>query len=46
MTTLKKPSVNQPVAFSDPHVLDWLEAQTNEQLNDAPFGVVRLLPLF
>jgi len=23
-------------------VLDWLEAQTNEQLNDAPFGMVRM----
>jgi|GEM_PF-5725407 len=40
--TLKKPSVNQPITFSDPDALDWLEAQTNEQLNDASFGVVRM----
>lgn len=35
-------SVNQIITFSDPNVLDWLEAQTNEQLDDALFGVVRM----
>jgi photoactive yellow protein len=28
--------------FSFPALLDWLEEQTNEQLDNAPFGVVRM----
>jgi photoactive yellow protein len=32
----------QTPAFSDPSLLDWLEQQANEQLDDAPFGVVRM----
>ncbi|MVM36772.1 photoactive yellow protein [Spirosoma sp. HMF3257] len=28
--------------FSDPNLLDWLEQQTDEQLEEAPFGVVRM----
>jgi hypothetical protein len=28
--------------FSDPNLLDWLEQQTPDQLNGAPFGVVRM----
>ncbi|ADB36174.1 photoactive yellow protein [Spirosoma linguale] len=34
--------MNQTVHFSDLNLLDWLEKQTNEQLEDAPFGVVRM----
>ena len=30
------------MTFSDPALLDWLEQQTNEQLDAAPFGVVRM----
>ncbi|MBO0930833.1 photoactive yellow protein [Fibrella aquatilis] len=30
------------IHFSDPHLLDWLEHQTNGQLDEAPFGVVRM----
>ncbi|RYC68865.1 MULTISPECIES: photoactive yellow protein [Spirosoma] len=28
--------------FSDPNLLDWLEQQTPDQLDNAPFGVVRM----
>jgi photoactive yellow protein len=28
--------------FSDPQLLDWLEAQSNQELDEAPFGVVRM----
>ncbi|AUD03318.1 photoactive yellow protein [Spirosoma pollinicola] len=34
--------MNQTVLFSDANLLDWLEKQTNEQLDEAPFGVVRM----
>ncbi|SOD92805.1 photoactive yellow protein [Spirosoma fluviale] len=34
--------MNQMVQFSDSNLLDWLEEQTNEQLEDSPFGVVRM----
>lgn len=34
--------MNQPLTFSDLTVLDWLEVRTAEQLDDAPFGVVRM----
>lgn len=34
--------MDQTITFSDPMLLDWLEQQTNEQLEDAPFGVVRM----
>ncbi|GAB2515565.1 photoactive yellow protein [Spirosoma aerophilum] len=34
--------MNKSVTFSDPALLDWLEEQTNEQLDEAPFGVVRM----
>lgn len=29
-------------SFSDPDLLNWLELQTNDQLDDAPFGIVRM----
>lgn len=34
--------MTQPPAFSDPNLLDWLERQTPGQLDNAPFGVVRM----
>lgn len=34
--------VTQAPDFADPTLLDWLEAQTSEQLDEAPFGVVRM----
>jgi photoactive yellow protein len=34
--------LNQSIDFSTPALLDWLEQQTNEQLDDVPFGVVRM----
>jgi photoactive yellow protein len=33
---------DQMISFSDPALLDWLEQQTDEQLDNAPFGVVRM----
>ncbi|MBO0937445.1 photoactive yellow protein [Fibrella sp. HMF5335] len=30
------------IHFSDPRLLDWLEHQTNQQLDETPFGVVRM----
>lgn len=35
-------AVNQPINFSDPALLDWLDRQTDEQLDEAPFGIVRM----
>ncbi|AUD00419.1 photoactive yellow protein [Spirosoma pollinicola] len=35
--------MNQSIpAFSDPLLLDWLDQQTPNQLNEAPFGIVRM----
>ncbi|MCY7358592.1 MAG: photoactive yellow protein [Rudanella sp.] len=34
--------MTQTPTFSDANLLDWLEAQTSEQLEEAPFGVVRM----
>lgn len=34
--------MTQLITFSDPDLLDWLEQQTNDQLDDLPFGVVRM----
>jgi len=34
--------VTQPITFSDPNMLNWLEAQTDDQLDEAPFGIVRM----
>lgn len=33
---------NQTVNFSDPNLLEWLEQQSNEQLDETPFGIVRM----
>lgn len=34
--------MNQTSNFSDANLLAWLEAQTPEQLDETPFGVVRM----
>ncbi|ARK11567.1 photoactive yellow protein [Fibrivirga algicola] len=30
------------VDFSDPKLLDWLDTQTDDQLDEVPFGIVRM----
>jgi photoactive yellow protein len=35
-------SLDSTKTFSSPDLLDWLEQQSNDQLNEAPFGVVRM----
>ncbi|TAE24270.1 MAG: photoactive yellow protein [Cytophagales bacterium] len=42
MTESTNPPKQQTIAFSDPNLLEWLEQQSNEQLDDASFGVVRM----
>ncbi|MEZ0486923.1 photoactive yellow protein [Fibrella aquatica] len=34
--------MNHSIDFSSPFLLNWLEKQTSEQLDEAPFGIVRM----
>ncbi len=34
--------MNPTITFSDPNLLDWLEQQSDEALDEAPFGIVRM----
>lgn len=34
--------MTQTINFSSPELLDWLEGLTNEQIDQLPFGVVRM----
>lgn len=43
MSSRSQPFAQQSIpSFSDPQVLEWLESQTSEGLDEAPFGVVRM----
>lgn len=39
---MEHPTLQTTPSFSSPNLLDWLERQTNEQLDEAPFGIVRM----
>lgn len=34
--------MNLTITFSDTNLLDWLDQQTDEDLDEAPFGIVRM----
>ncbi len=40
--TLSPVTVTQTIDFASPNLLNWLEGQTSEQLDEAPFGIVRM----